>query len=44
MKKQNLRTISYGSNPLTSEEKAKFEALGLKDSRVESKVNDDAQE
>ena len=43
LKAKNLKTISYSDNPLTVEEKARLDALGLKDTIKRSRVDGDSQ-
>src|SRR6185437_1972455 len=44
LKNKNLRVISYSNNPLTAEEKARLDALGLKDTALKSRVDGPAQD
>lgn len=44
LKAKNLRTISYSDNPLTVEEKARLDSLGLPETEAKARVNGPAQD
>ena len=41
LKANNLRTISYSNNPLTTEKKIRLDSLGLKDTIKRNRVDSD---